>query len=292
MSVETASPSALPFSSRLAERLYAPILWLCGVIGIALPAGIIGYMLVHGIGVLDKEFIFGYLAGKPLGSTGGIWPAINGSLALAGIGFLLAFPFGLGGALFLTEYGKPTSLLCRICLGAVECMAAFPAIIYGLFGYAAFVVFLNWQISLLSGAVTLGLVMYPIILIGSRAALAAVHNQYREAALSLGVSKAYAIRRILLPRAWPGIVSATILAFGHAASAAAPVLFTASVFLSRGALSLSEPVMTLPTHLYYLVTEAISFPHAYGTACVLIIIMLMSNVCAMLARRLGNRHRQ
>lgn len=292
MSTETTNSFTLSLSSTLAEKLYVPILWLFGVIGIVLPVGIICYILVHGVGLLNQEFIFGHMAGRPLGSAGGIWPAISGSLALSGIGLLLAFPLGLGGALFLTEYGKPTSLLCRICLGAVECMAATPAVIYGLFGYAAFVVFFGWQISLKSGAATLGLVMYPIILIGSRAALAAVPNQYREAALSLGVSRAYVIRRVMLPRAWPGILSATILAFGHAASAAAPVLFTASVFLAPGALTLSQPVMTLPTHLYYLVTEAISFPYAYGTACVLIIIMLVSNVCAMLARRLGSRHRQ
>jgi phosphate transport system permease protein len=282
----------LPPLSRMAERLYEPILWLCGLIGMTLPVGIICYMLAHGIGVLSLDFIFGSLGGRPLGSAGGIGPALAGTLALAGIGLLLAFPLGLGGALFLTEYENSSSRLCRACLAAVECMAAIPAIIYGLFGYAALVVFLGWQISLRAGAVTLALVMYPIILIGSRAALVGVHNQYREAALSLGVSRLYTIRRVLLPRAWPGIVSATILGFGHAASAAAPILFTASVFFSRGDLSLNEPVMTLPTHLYFLVTEAISFPHAYGTACVLIVVMLMSNICAMLARRLGGQHRQ
>jgi phosphate transport system permease protein len=282
----------LPLSSRLAEGLYAPVLWLCGLSGVALPLGIISYMLVHGIGVLTQDFLFGNLAGMPLGSAGGIWPALVGTLALSGIALLLAFPFGLGGALFLTEYGHSSSFLCRICLGAVECMAAIPAIIYGLFGYAALVVFFGWQISLRAGAATLALMMYPVILIGCRAALAGVHNQYREAAFSLGVNRMYAIRKVLLPRAWPGIISGTVLALGHAASAATPILFTATVFFSRGTVSLNEPVMSLPTHLYYLVTEAISFPYAYGTACVLIIIMLVTNVCAMLLRHLGRRHRQ
>ena len=292
ISAETASSAVLPLSSRLMENLYGPILWLCGVIGMALPLGIIGYMLANGLGVLSKDFILGNLAGVPLGSAGGIRPALAGTLALAGAGLALAFPFALGGALFLTEYGKPSSLFCRACLGAAECMAAIPAIIYGLFGYAAFVVFLGWQISLRAGVITLALMMYPVILIGCRAALAGVPDQYREAALSLGVSRFYVIRRVLLPKAWPGIVSGTILALGHAASAAAPVLFTASVFFSRGSVSMKEPVMTLPTHLYFLVTEALSFPYAFGTACVLIFIMLAANVCAMAARHLGRRHRQ
>ena len=292
MPSETMQSRGLPFSAKLSEGLYAPVLWLCGAIGSILPLGIICYMLVNGRSVLNQDFLFGNLAGVPLGSAGGIGPALTGSMALAVIALLLAFPFGLGGALFLTEFGKPNSRLCRICLGAVECMAATPAIIYGLFGYTAFVVFMGWQISLKAGAVTLALTMYPIILISCRTALASVHNQYREAALSLGVSRWYVIRRVMLPRAWPGIVSGTVLAFGNSASAATPILFTATVFFSRGGVSLNEPVMSLPTHLYFLVMEAISFPLAYGTACVLIFIMLVSNITAMMIRRLGWRHRQ
>jgi phosphate transport system permease protein len=166
-----------------------------------------------------------------------------------------------------------------------ECLAGIPAVIYGLFGYSLLVVFLALKMSLAAGAVTLGLVMFPIVLIGTQESLAAVEHEYREAALALGVSRAYAIRRILLPKAWPGIAAVVVLAAGHAAGSAAPVMYTASTMLTRTGLSLDSPVMTLPTHLYHLVAEAVSFEHAYGTALVLVLGMLCGNALALPLRR-------
>ncbi|MDR1519499.1 MAG: phosphate ABC transporter permease PstA [Planctomycetota bacterium] len=288
--VDEPHPS-LSISARWSERLLLPALWGCGLVGMTLPLGIMGYMLWNGIAVLGAEFLLGEPAGMPLGSAGGIGPAFLGSAALAGLALLIAFPLGLGGAVFLTEFGGNTRL-GRALQFMIECLAAVPAIVYGLFGYAVFVVLLKWRLSLLSGTLTLALMMYPVILLGSRTALAAIEAHYREAALAMGVSRWYVLRKVLLPLAWPGIVSSAVLSAGHAAGAAAPVLFTACVFFARGAPSLSDPVMTLPTHLYFLVNEAVSFPHAYGTASVLIIAMLSGNACAMLIRRWHADHRK
>lgn len=281
----------LPFLSRWAERLCLPLLWLCGLIGMALPLGIMGYMLWNGVAVLDMNFLLGEPAGMPLGAAGGVGPALLGSAALAGLALFLAFPLGLGGAMYLAEFGE-SPRLGKALRFAAESLAAVPAIVFGLFGYAVFVVALGWRLSLLSGVCTLALLMYPVIMLGSLAALTGVEPHYREAALSLGVSRWYMMRTVLLPHAWPGIVSSTVLSASHAAGAAAPVLFTACVFFARGTPSLGDPVMTLPTHLYFLVNEAVSFPHAYGTACVLIVVMLAGNVCAMLLRRWRGCHRK
>ena len=186
-------------------------------------------------------------------------------------------PLAVGGALFLTEYNR-FPVLARTVRFATECLAAIPSIIYGLFGYAILVVFLSLKVSLLAGGITLGLVMFPLILIGTQEALEAVSWQDREAALSLGVTRAYVVRRVVLRQAAPGILAITTLAAGHALGSAAPVLFTASVIFSRGGLGLEAPVMTLPTHLYFLVGEALSFEHAYGTALVLVGVLLIVNV--------------
>jgi phosphate transport system permease protein len=127
--------------------------------------------------------------------------------------------------------------------------------------------------------------MVPIILIGTHAAFLAIQAELRESVLALGVSRAYAVRRIFLPRAMPSIIAVTVLAAGHAFGSAAPVMFTASVAFSRGAIDLDAPVMTLPTHLYYIVSEAVDLEQAYGTALVLVLGLLCTNAFALLLRR-------
>ena len=230
-----------------ADRLFALSTWIMGGLGLLLPVLIIGFLLVRGTQVLSVQFLLTPPpSGFPLGSAGGIRPAIEGTLALVGIGLLVAFPSGVGGALYLTEYGKNRRFL-RIMRFAVECLAGIPSIIYGLFGYAFLVVFMSLKVSLLAGGLTLGFMMFPIILVGTQEALLAIEWPLREAALSMGVDRSYLIRRILLKKAWPGIVAATVLTAGHAMGSAAPVLYTASTILSTTGMSLDAPVMTLAT---------------------------------------------
>ena len=270
-----------------ADRLFALSTWIMGGLGLLLPVLIIGFLLVRGTQVLSVQFLLTPPpSGFPLGSAGGIRPAIEGTLALVGIGLLVAFPSGVGGALYLTEYGKNRRFL-RIMRFAVECLAGIPSIIYGLFGYAFLVVFMSLKVSLLAGGLTLGFMMFPIILVGTQEALLAIEWPLREAALSMGVDRSYLIRRILLKKAWPGIVAATVLTAGHAMGSAAPVLYTASTILSTTGMSLDAPVMTLATHLYYLVSQALSFDHAFGTALVLVMILLAVNFFSLYLKRLA-----
>ena len=272
--------------SILWDRLWRVVLWFCGFIGFLLPVSIIGYLILEGIHCVSWRFLVDYPKGTPLGTQGGIWPAVEGSLALASIGLLVAFPLALGGAIYLSEYGC-SQRFNQIVRFLVECLAAVPSILYGLFGYAFLVVFLRFGISLIAGALVLALIMFPILLIAVQESLRSVDDAYREMGLSLGVTRIYLIRRVLLRKAWRGIVAGVVLAVGHAVGSAAPVLFTASIYFSRGGLRLDRPVMTLPTHLYHLVSEAISFDQAFGTALVLIAGLLIFNASAMLLRRLG-----
>jgi phosphate transport system permease protein len=272
-------------SALLADRLYVGLGWVAGAIGFALPLSIVGYLLVEGVGRLSLEFLLQPPMGYPLGSAGGIAPAILGSLALVGLGLTVALPLAVASAVALSEYVDPTGLTAKAMRFAAESLAAVPAILFGLFGYTAFVVFFRFEISLLSGALTLGLMMLPIILIGTHASLQAIAFELRESVLALGVSRAYAVRRLFLPRVATSIVAVTVLAAGHAFGSAAPVMFTASVAYARGTPSLDAPVMTLPTHLYYIVSEAIDLEQAYGTALVLVLGLLCTNMLALLLRR-------
>lgn len=258
--------------------------WLAGAIGFALPLGIVALLVVEGAARLSWDFLLLPPMGYPLGSQGGIAPAIQGSLALVGLGLIVALPLAMASAIGLSEYVDPAGRPAKAMRFAAESLAAVPAILYGLFGYTVFVVFCSFEISLLSGALTLGLMMLPIILIGTHAALQAIEFELRESALALGVSRSYAVRRLFLPRALPSIVAVTVLAAGHAVGSAAPVMFTASVAYARGAPALDAPVMTLPTHLYYLVSEALDLEQAYGTALVLVIGLLSANALALLLR--------
>jgi phosphate transport system permease protein len=283
--VPTAAFAPLRRTARNSDRAFTAIAWAFGLVGLLLPFGIVGFLLLQGVSRLSWAFLTQAPAGFPLGAGGGVAPAILGTLALVGIGLALALPLGVAGAIGLVEYAAPGSRWVRALRFGVECLAAVPAIVFGLFGYAILVVLFRLQISLISGGLTLGLMMLPIILIGAEEALRSVELRLRDAALSLGVSRWNVVRRIVLPKALPGILAATVLAGGHTAGSAAPVLFTAAVAFARGAPALDAPVMTLPTHLYYVVSEGTDLEQAYATALVLVVGLLVTNFCAGLFKR-------
>ena len=267
-----------------ANALFHAALWIAGSIGIAVPLGIVLYLFSHAGNILHPAFLLDYLRGSPLGSSGGILPAIAGSASLAGTGFLVAFPCAVGATTFLVEFVRSERLVAAFLLVA-ESLAAVPSIVYGLFGYAFFVVLCGMGTSLLAGGLVLALVMFPILLITAHASFQAVSGEFREATFSLGVDRTEWIFRVLFPKAASRVLAGVVLAVGHAMGSAAPVLFTAAVFFSRGDLRLDRPVMTLPTHLYFLVSEGVSLGNAYATATVLVLMLLAFNISAMALRR-------
>jgi len=263
------------------DGIFTAVGWSAGLLGFLLPISIVMFLFYRGAAAITWDLLWQSPRGFPLGSSGGIRPAIEGSLALVVIGLAVSLPLAVGGAIYLTEYSA-SDRLRRTASFCAECLAGVPAIIYGLFGYSFLVVFWGMRTSLLAGGITLGLVMLPIILIGAYEALRAVDTKYREAALALGVSRLYAFRKNVWSKGRAGIMTAGVLAAGHAFGSAAPVLLTASVVIARSGLDLSSPVMTLPSHLYYLVSEASSLDQAYATALILVALLLTANFSVIL----------
>lgn len=274
--------------SAAADKLLSGFFWLSGLIILLVLAAIVFYLLWRGGPFIDKEFILGSPRGLPLGSEGGIFPAIKGTMWLVLLSLILSIVPGLLTAIYLSEYGCGGRLAEVISI-LVQSMSGAPSIVIGLFVYAFGVVALGWGISLLAGGVALSIMVYPVIVISSRDALLAVDKNYRLIANSLGVSRSYTLRRVILPKAAAGITAGILLALGYAAGATAPIMVTAAAVIAGSSGALLEPVMALPYHLYILFNEHISIDQAYATALVLVVLLILINILALCLHSLQER---
>jgi len=221
-------------------------------------------------------------------TAGGILPCIVGTLCLALSAMIIALPIGIASAVYLHEYARPGRLLRTVRLG-INNLAGVPSVIFGLFGMAFFVIWLKFGVSILAGALTLGALSLPVIIGASEEALRAVPQAYREASLALGATKWQTIYRVVLPAALPGILTGAILGISRAAGETAPIMFTAAVFFSPNLpTSIFSKVMALPYHIYVLATAGTEIEKTrhlqYGTALVLIVLVLGMNLVAILYR--------
>ena len=221
-------------------------------------------------------------------TRGGIMPAIVGTLYLTMGAIAIALPLGVVSAVYLSEYAKQGTFIRIIRIG-VNCLAGVPSVVFGLFGLGFFVVFLKFGSSILAGSLTLGILILPTIIGASEEALKAVPQTFREASLALGLSKWQTIARIVLPSALPGVLTGAILGVGRAAGETAPIMFTAAAFFSAVLpKSIFDEVMALPYHIYVLATAGTHIeetrPLQYGTALVLIALVLGIDVIAILIR--------
>jgi phosphate transport system permease protein len=231
-----------------------------------------------------------FLTQPPMDSMtkGGILPCIVGTLCLSLGAILVAFPIGVASAIYLHEYARPGRVLRVIRLG-INNLAGVPSIVFGLFGLAFFVVWLELGVSILAGSLTLGAMSLPVIIGASEEALRAVPDTYREASLGLGATKWKTIYRVVLPSALPGILTGAILGISRAAGETAPIMFTAAVFYSPSMpSSILDEIMALPYHIYVLATAGTEIEKTrhlqYGTALVLIALVLGLNLVAIIYR--------
>lgn len=223
-----------------------------------------------------------------MGREGGILPMIAGTAWLMGLAVLIAAPVGVGTAVYLTEYTREGRLTAVIRFGA-DCLAGVPSIIFGLFGFVFFVITLRLGWSIVSGALTLALMVLPTIIRTTEEAIRAVPRAYREVAYGLGCTRWRMVTRVVLRAALPGIGTGIVLSIGRCISETAAVMLTAGSAL-RMPRSAFDSCRTLALHFYTLAREGLSMPNAYATAAVLIISILVINAAAYwLMRRLISR---
>lgn len=237
---------------------------------------IIGYVMINGLPGLTLQFLLE--SPREMGRTGGVFPAIVGTVLLTGIALIIAAPVGILTAVYLTEYTRDT-WLPKIVRFGTESLAGIPSIIFGLFGFLFFVIYLDLGWSVLSGALTLSAMILPTIVRTSEEAIRAVPDAYREASFALGSTRWQTVTSVVLPSAKPGIVTGVMLAIGRAIGETAAVIFTAGSSL-RLPRTLLDSTRTLPVHFYILAREGISLENAYSTALVLILLILAINVAA------------
>ena len=271
-------------SPKWTEKIAFSLLLLSMLIIITPVILITGIILKNGIAGLSWEFL---TQSPRMGMrAGGIFPAIIGTVYLVLGTMVFALPIGIFAAIYLSEYAKD-NWLTRLIDMAIVNLAGVPSVVYGLFGLGLFVVFLNFGTSILSGSLTLGIMSLPVIITSSREALGTVPESFRESSLALGVTQWQTIRKVVLPNALPGILTGTILALSRAAGETAPILFTVAAFyLPRLPHSVFDQCMALPYHLYVISTQVpnIKADVQYGTALVLILMVMILNLSAMVIR--------
>lgn len=263
-------------SPKTTQRIAKIVIWSAAVLVLSILLFIMIYILAKGLTTLNWQF----LSQDPrnMGRDGGILSTIVSTVLVTLVAVVVATPFGVGTAFYLTEYtreGKVTGII-RFSAGA---LAAIPSIVYGLFGFIFFVINLKMGWSILSGGLTLAVMILPTIIRTSEEAIRAVHPMYRKVSYSLGATKWQTIVKAVTPSAIPGIATGIILAIGRCVAETAAVILTAGSSLRMPA-SLFSPGRTMAVHFYILAREGISMERAYGTAALLIIIILIINVAA------------
>ncbi len=268
------------------DRLLNGAIWISAALTVGFLFWIIWYILSNGLQHVDWSFISDDYTRT--GDEHGIFPMIVSTVYMVIASIAVAAPLGIMTAIYLTEYAKVGSRLVKVIRFCTESLAGIPSIIFGLFGMTFFVAILGLGFSILSGALTLSILILPVIIRTTEEALMSVPQTYREGSYGLGASKIYTIWRLILPSAMPGILTSVILSIGRVIGESAPVFLTAGM-VARIPDSLLDSGRTLTVHLYKLTTELFTveeWNQAYGTATVLIVVVLLINtITKLIARR-------
>jgi len=281
------SPVKRVRASDVSQALGFLLLSACILFALFFLGAILYFILVRGAPAVSWEFLTS--APRRAMTSGGVAPAIVGTfyLTLGAVSFSL--PLGLACAVYLCEYSPRTIVVNAIRLG-INNLAGVPSIVFGLFGFAVFVKAFGFGVSILSGSLTLGIMALPGIISASQEAILAVPQSYKEASLALGASHWQTIAKVVLPSAFPGILTGVILNIGRVAGETAPILFTAATFYTRGYPdSLFSEVMALPYHIYALMTEGtrpeVQTQIAYGCSLILLCLVLAISALAVILRQ-------
>lgn len=272
---------------KINQKIAFGVFKLMSFMVVAILVGILGFITIRGIGVINWDF----LTKMPEdGMTkGGIFPAIIGTLYLTFGAIILAFPIGVLSGIYLNEYAGKAWLVKFIRM-MTNNLSGIPSIVFGLFGMALFVNYLSFGDSIIAGSLTLALMVLPIVIRTTEEALKQIDQSFRQGSLALGATKLQTITKVVLPIAFPNIITGLILSVGRVSGETAPIMFTAAAyFLPKLPASIFDQVMALPYHLYVISTSGVDIEAsrsvAYGTAFVLVAIVLILNLSANALRK-------
>lgn len=274
-------------NKHLTEKIGFGLLFLSILITVLFLGSLLYFIISRGIGVLSWEFLTAIP--RRAMTQGGVAPAILGTFYLTLGSILFALPLGIACAIYLSEY-SPNNFVVNLIRMAINNLAGVPSVVFGLFGLGIFVKIFGFGVSILSGSLTLGIMILPSIISSSQEALISVPRSLREASLALGATHWQTIRNVVLPNALPGILTGVILSVGRAAGETAPIMFTAAVFYKRSYPdSIMSEVMALPYHIYALMTEG-THPDkqtaiAFGCALILLVLVLLVSAVAIFIRQ-------
>ncbi|WP_019613489.1 phosphate ABC transporter permease PstA [Psychromonas ossibalaenae] len=260
------------------DKLLLASTWAAASITIVFLLWVVWHILSNGLSHVSWEFVSS--AYTRIGESSGIWSMIVSTVYMVALTLSIAAPVGIMTAIYLTEYAKAGSKIVQVLRFCIESLAGIPSIVYGLFGMTFFVTTLGLGFSILAGALTLSVLILPVIIRTTEEALMAVPMSYREGGYALGSSKIYTIWRLILPSAMPGIVTSVILSIGRVIGESAPVFLTAGM-VTKIPESVFDSGRTLTVHLYKLTQELFTqheWDQAYATATVLIVLVLILNL--------------
>jgi phosphate transport system permease protein len=279
-------------SRQTSEKIAFAILTGLAVVVVIPIVLVVVYIVVQGISAINWEFLTDFPRNGM--KEGGIFPAIVGTVVLTFVTAIVSIPISVGAAVYLAEYARDTWLTRAIRLAIIN-LAGIPSVVYGLFGLGLFVLFMGLGTSIVAGGLTLGLMTMPVVISTAEEALLAVPQRFRVVSRSLGATHWQTVRKVVMPNALPGILTGVILGLERAAGETAPILFTVAAFyLPQLPRSLMDQTMALPYHLYVISTQVPGMPLQvqYGTALVLLVLVLSMNVVATIIRSRFRRRRQ
>jgi phosphate transport system permease protein len=262
-------------SSKVTEKIALALIWLAGILAVTFLAIIVSYVLIRGLGYINMEFLFTEPGGG-LSGEGGISTTIIATVILVVLTMVILIPLGVGAAIYLSEYA-PHNKITAMIRYSIELLAGVPSIVFGLFGFAIFVLALSFRYSILSGALTLVCLLIPFLVRSTEEAILAVPRSLREASLALGATKWQTIAHIVLPAAIPGVVTGIILCIGRAMAESA-CLYVTMGGASAMPTSLFSSGRTMAVHIYYLAMETNALDKALATVAVLIMIIIILNM--------------
>lgn len=270
-------------SKRLSEILVKLILFILGLISIITTLFIFIYIFMKGKDIINLSFIFEVPSGMPVGTSGGIYPALLGSIYLGALSALIGGVIGILTSIYIVFYSSNT-FLNRITRFSVSFLSGIPSIIFGLVGYTLLIYKFGMPRSLICASITISVMILPFVSIRAQKIFMENESRYMKESICLGINREYTILKLILPSCLIELITTLALAMAYGMGAVAPIMYTGAVMVSSLPVELNKPFMSLPYHLYMLVVDGASFEYAYGTAFVLISLLLIIH---LLCRSIG-----